>query len=428
MGGTAVFVSGASDEIVNDEDEPEVRDSYAKGKVLSVIRYDDRYSVDVSVGADDGIQSGIGTHVYIIRGAADPESRELLRDVIARGQVVDVRNDRANCHIGPSHRGKKNEVPRTGDTVVVRKKHFPATFVLAKNVVVHDGRILDWGSVRGRLAELNTQKLIAPSLRFTQAMRGERDERLKEFDRWCLETTGRTSSSFGSLGSSVSKYYDSIPESQRALRDAARRRVGVVVAKGKRVAHAEVIVNTQEPEWVHEIYLEHGQLRDPYSEPSRTLTELNGKFDVFPESDRFQLMVLHSSGFALVNSDSWPDKPEIELKPWAQITGKFDSPVEFDETVQFESRQRNPGWAELRLEVWNTPLRADRSFQNQRIPPGDVVVTRAIKSPRGGATGILHDRLQLAPGESRRILIGPLTENGRQTARDYLRREGVLDN
>ena len=74
--------------------------------------------------------------------------------------------------------------------------------------------------------------------------------------------------------------------------------------------------------------------------------------------------------------------------------------------------------------MWDTPLFADRSFRSRWIPPGKVYVTRAVKSPRGGATGIPYDSFDVGPGESRQISIGPMTDEGRKTAEEYLRNEG----
>ena len=164
-------------------------------------------------------------------------------------------------------------------------------------------------------------------------------------------------------------------------------------------------------------------MRDPHSEPLQTRSALNGRFAIYQEKERFQLLALHEKGIALVNSIQWPKQADIELQPWATISGKFDEPIEFDETAQFEITLATPGWATIQLEVWDTPLFADRSFQNRRIPPGKVSVTRAVKSPRGGKTGIWHSSFAIAPGEEHTISIGAFTDEGRKRAEEYLESE-----
>jgi len=399
----------------------QVRSEWAHGKVLAVEQFGDRFDVKISVGDDDGIVVGLRTDVYIGPELAMPNAGRFPANYVATGQVVDVQVDDATCNIGPSLGNKENGVPMVGHDVLVRTKRIPATFIVAKHVVVHEGRIIRWEEVRDRLTELNEQGLIEPIVRFTAAMREERDQRSEDFGKWCEETTGGGFSS-GSLSGSIGEYYDSITTDED-LRPAAARRIGTVMANGTPVADAEIVPYTFAESWTHEVYIEHGRLRSPEDEKNLTHSAPNGRFAVFPDAERFQILVLHEKGMALVNSDQWSSQEEIELLPWAQISGKFDGPIEFDETAQFETTFKVPGWARICLEVWDTPLFADRSFQNRRVPPGKIVVTRAVKSPRGGATGITHDSFNLAPGETRSIAIGKHTNDGRKRAEEYLKSE-----
>ncbi len=422
-----VLTSPSAGTLAADDDvdgpRPTFRDPWARGRVLKVERFGERFDVQISIGQTDGIEVGLAANVYIGPDLPDPRVGGFPSAYVATGQVVEVRKEEATCNIGPGRFRKTNGVPEEGHDVFVRRKHARADFVVAKNVVLHEGRVIEWNDVPGILAELNKRQLIAPSLRFTRAGRDKAEHSEDQFDAWCRETTGRNSYSIGSLNASVAEYYDAITSRDDPLKDTANRKVGKVVADGKPVADAEVVVITLDHRWRKEIYLEHGRLRDPYSEPTKTRTKPNGNFVVFPDAERFQLLVLHETGFALVNSDTWPEDPTIELKAWARISGKFEAPRKFDEGVHFETKLQTPGWADIRLEEWQTPLHADRSFQNHRIPAGDISVTRTVNSPRGGSTSIQHESFVLAPGESRQISIGPLTGEGLKKAEEYLRRE-----
>lgn len=398
------------------------RSNWAHGKVLAVVQFGDRFDVKISVGEDDEIIVGLQTAAYIGPELEVPNAGCFPANYIAAGQVVDVHADSATCNIGPSLGNKANGVPMVGHDVLVRTKCIPATFIVAKHVVLHEGRIIRWDEVRDRLAELNEQGLIEPRIRFTAAMREERNQRSEDFGKFCEETTGGRYSS-GSLSGSICEYYDSIVTDED-LRPAAARRIGTVMASGTPVADAEIVLYTLPEFSTHEGYIEHGRLRRPEEEMNLTHSAPNGRFAVYPDAERFQILVLHEKGMALVNSDQWSSDEGIELLPWAQISGKFDGPMEFDETVQFETRFKAPGWAAICLEVWDTPLFADRSFQNRRVPPGKIVVTREVKSPRGGGIGVAHDSFNLVPGESRGISIGKYTSEGRKRAEEYLKSEG----
>jgi len=399
----------------------QVRSAWAHGKVLAVEQFGDRFDVKISIGEDDGIVVGLQTVVYIGPELAMPNAGRFPMNYVATGQVVDVQTDGATCNIGPSLGNKANGVPMLGHDVLVRRKLDPATFIVAKHVVLHERRIIRWEEVRDRLAELNEQGLIEPTVVFTAATREVRDQRSEDFGKWCEETTGGGFNS-RSLSDSIGEYYDSIITDED-LRPAAARKIGTVMANGTPVADAEIVLYTLAELWTHEVYIEHGRLRSPEDEKNLTHSAPNGRFAVYPDAERFQILVLHEKGMALVNSDQWSSQEEIELLPWAQISGKFDGPIEYDETAQFETRFNVSGWATICLEVWDTPLFADRSFQNRRVPPGKIIVTRAVKSPRGGAAGITHDSFNVASGETRSISIGKHTSDGRKRAEEYLNSE-----
>lgn len=375
----------------------------------------------ISVGEDAGIVVGLRANVYIGPELATPKPGNFPVNYVASGQVVDVGADGSTCNIGPTLGSKANGVPHVGDDVLVRIKRTPATFVVAKHVVVHDGKIIRWDEVRVRLAELSEQGLIEPTIRFSNSMKDERDQRSADFGNWCEETTGSGFNS-GTLSGSIGEYYDSITDDED-LRPSGARQIGTVTANGSPVADAEIVLYTFDERWNHEVYVEHGLLRSPESEPGLTHSAPNGRFAIYPQAKKFQILVLHEKGMALVNSDQWSNQADIELQPWAAITGKFDGPIEFDETAQFETMLATPGWARIALEVWDTPCFADRRFQNRRVPPGRITVTRQVKSPRGGGIGIRHSSFELAPGETQTIAIGAFTEEGRKRAEEYLESE-----
>jgi len=286
----SLSVPVCAQESENNAKLPVRHDACASGKVLSVERHGDRFAVVVSVGTEDGVRVGLQDSVFIGPYLNLQPNAAFPKDYTATGKVVEVGNDRATCNIGPSRYSKRHGTPEVGDLVAVRRWHRPATFVVARNVVIHDGKIYDWNSIPDRLAALNEAGLIAPGIRFTWSLFGESEERQEVFGDWCREATGRRSYSTGFVGGNVANDYDALELDGPPLRDRSAHKVGTVEFNGKRVANAEIIVCTLGESWTKEVYLEHGRLRDPADEPTRTLSELNGKFDCFPESEAFQLV------------------------------------------------------------------------------------------------------------------------------------------
>ena len=367
------------DEPENFASTPRFRSRWATGNVLAVERFGDRFDVRISVDETDQIEVRDETQVYIGPEVTISNNDGLPENVVASGQVVDVCDYGSICNIGPSLDSTANGIPQPGDNVVVRRKCARETFIVAKHVILHRGRILRWDEVRNRLAELNEQELIDPCLCITNGMREEEIERSRDFRGWCEEVTSGGFNNVG-LSEDISDYYDSIT-GEEDLRPKAPRKVGVVVANGSLVADAEIVVSTLDGDWIQHLSIENGRLKEPENWPIRTRSAPNGRFAICPEADRFQIIVFHDKGFALVNSDLWPKQPEIAIEPWSRISGRFEDPVEFDQRVQFSTMRRTPGWVEILVVVWDTPLFADGSFQNRRIAPGRVHVSRRVKLP-----------------------------------------------
>ena len=416
--------SASADEPENVASTPRFRSRWATGKVVAVERFGDRFDVRISVDETDQIEVRDETQVYIGPNVTISKTDDLPENVVASGQVVDVCDYGSICNIDPSLDGIANGVPQPGDNVLVRRKCAREVFIVAKHVVLHRGRILRWDEVRDRLAELNEQGLIDPWLRVTNAMQKEQIDRSRDFGGWCEEITGGGFNT-GGLSEEISDYYDSIT-GEDDLRPKAPRKVGAVMANRSPVADAEIVVSTLDGDWIRHLYIENGRLKEPENWPIRTRSAPNGRFAIYPDVDRFQVIVFHDKGFALVNSDQWPKQPEIVLEPWSRISGRFEDPVEFDQRVRFETSRRTNGWVEIRVVVGDTPLFADKSFRNRRIVPGSVGVSRQVKLPdwpRWRVIGISHDSFELTPGESRRISIGPFTDKERKEAEERLRNE-----
>ncbi len=283
------------------------------------------------------------------------------------------------------------------------------------------GRSAIWDSIPGRLAELNETGLIAPGVRFTRSMMDEMDAREKTFDTWCRTATGRGIYFFGFATGELASYYDSLEPNGPPLRDRSKHRVGTVEFKGKRVADAEIIVCSFGETWTKRVFIEHGRLLFPDKEPTRTLSELNGKFDFYPDSEVFQILVFHEVGFGVLSNEECEKNPVITLEPWAEVSGKFVDD-EFDEVVHFTTHLQAEGRAQTLVHVWNTPLHADRSFHNPWIPPGKVSVIRSVQSPRASES-ILHDSLKIEPSGSQEVIIGPMNDEGRMQVSEFLKRE-----
>ena len=215
--GLALLIYFRTGHTVLHASEPPVVAQYAAGKVLSVEKHGDRFGVKITVNEGEDVEVGLRTTVYVFRDFNLNAGKSREDSIVASGQLVEVGEDGSMCNVEIYRLGKKHDrVPRTGDDVFVKRRHRDVTFIVAKNVMLHDGKIREWDDVPKILDELSKTQLIRPSLKLTAAKRDEMREYVNEFTTWC-EGGKRYSYSHGSISPGISKYRASLSYTMTSL-------------------------------------------------------------------------------------------------------------------------------------------------------------------------------------------------------------------
>ena len=93
----------------------------------------------------------------------------------------------------------------------------------------------------------------------------------------------------------------------------------ILTAAGKPAAGAEIAVGVAGAQ----ITIKRGRLRNISTYATRLKSDVKGQFRIPPRTDPFQLVILHSAGFAHLKSTAGPIPAEIKLTPWARLEGTF---------------------------------------------------------------------------------------------------------
>ena len=152
------------------------------------------------------------------------------------------------------------------------------------------------------------------------------------------------------------------------------------------------------------------EVRDPFwMRVSPTQTDAAGLFTVY-ESGRFQLVVLHKAGFAVVNSEQIGYQPVI-LHPWVHIAGTIDRRDNLKQGIDMSATAKSSdGWPPIHLLDFDVPVAENGSFEDLYTPPGDVSVQRHVPGENGMSYLLAAQLIKDAkPGSLHRVTIGQLT-------------------
>ena len=220
---------------------------------------------------------------------------------------------------------------------------FEPTLIVADHVMIYENRVVTWDEISDLLTKMVGKGPVHPSFQNTRGANGH----FGEIQRRALQLHAKLGFApavrLGSLSPQASRRYDAI-RTQDDLKpnEAKRRDVRVKLTDGAPVKGAEVILlndDNVKGQWQISIYVDDGRLRDLLDE-ILTKTDAGGAFAVFPK-DRFQLVVLHKSGFALVNSEQFRRESTIVLTPWVRIRGKIDRRDQPKQSVHIASTLKN---------------------------------------------------------------------------------------
>ncbi len=209
--------------------------------------------------------------------------------------------------------------PKSDDGAVDQPVDIP--IIVAKHVLLHDGKIIEWADVERLVTTLPNPKLARPKFYFTYGSLPQREEEIREkiWDfRHRQPLAGHT---WASIQPRTSPRYDAV----RTAADLIPNKEWLVSgrvdsADGLPLEGAEVVlitpVDESLPYKTADIYIRNHQLRQPLDEIVTT-TDGAGHFEVYPAPDTpYYLVALHKSGYAIARSDEFTESGRIQIEKW----------------------------------------------------------------------------------------------------------------
>ncbi len=138
---------------------------------------------------------------------------------------------------------------------------------------------------------------------------------------------------------------------------------------------------------------------------THALAENDGQFRIFPGLDTAALIVASESGFALVNEPSNTTPFQVELAPYAQVSG-------FVRGISSDVSLRNPTTRHTSTAPLSVTLKAAPNelgaYHFHSIPPGTYEIGRSAGADptHAGPKISVQEKFDLATGEQRTINIG----------------------
>ena len=305
--------------------------------------------------------------------------------------------------------------------------------IAAQHVLLLEGReIVTWEDVEAKIKALPDPSRARPHLYFTRgAMEAGRYEAArKEVGRLDREYD-LDGYSVGSLQPRTAAHYDRIAGPDDLIPDPALRREGTIVdIHGDPVAGAEVVlitpVDESMPYKAYDVYVVSGRVRNPLDEVL-THTDETGRFAVYPPKETpFSVLALHPDvGIALVESEWFEQDQQVKLIPWGSVVAEFSEEPE-DQSASLRTRL---DVTDTRPEVsitqyWSDLKRDDPTlvFEFTHVPPiWPTHITRDFRQPDGGSFGLGGASISILPGETRKIALGPVTQQQRDLLKARVR-------
>ncbi len=292
--------------------------------------------------------------------------------------------------------------------------------IVAKHVLLHGGKIIEWDDIERLIAGLPNPKLAQPGFYFTHGALPERQEEIrgKIWDlRKRIELGGH---SWSSIASRTSLRYDAVRTAADLVPDAAHRLEGIVqTTEGKPVEGAEIVlcpaVDESIPYKSLDIYLRNERLRNPLDEIV-TASDTTGQFAVYlSPTAKYYVVALHKDGFGLVRSDEFAKIRHVEIKPWAHIKGQIKQDVRFEQSADMNVLvPADAGWPELRFRQYSVdlgPPSPDGRFELAFIPPSlRGWLSRDVKGEKGSSFSLPVKEFKLSPDETLTADIEPPTD------------------
>ncbi|HLJ94603.1 MAG TPA: M56 family metallopeptidase [Gemmataceae bacterium] len=290
--------------------------------------------------------------------------------------------------------------------------------VIAKHVIVWDGRIRTWDEVVTELREIRKArgKPIHPHFLFTNGAHsaGRWDTyhaKLFEIYKELFEPAGM---SLGSISPRASPRYDAIQKALDLVPDPKSLRSGVVVEKGQPKGGVLVVL-VPEKGMMPVVLKPDLTLRDPHDEVW-TITGPDGRFtlpvqpvhalDKPAPPPTYALAAISGTGFGLAGIPAEGEKATIDLLPLARVElapveGK---PQRIDVALRGGLPDPSPGFW-----IYEIELRDKRLSLN--LPPGKITIYRAFSHQDGSSQSYPDETLRIGPGGVQEVKVPNLTED-----------------
>ena len=151
--------------------------------------------------------------------------------------------------------------------------------------------------------------------------------------------------------------------------------------------------------------------------PRSATTDKQGRYEFPPQSDRFLLMAVGSSGFAYDYLDDPSAHPELKLAPWGRVEGRVmsgDKPaagldINIQGLVAIDPTPVERNVSRLEQESW-TKTGADGRFVIEHLAPGEIRILSSKKKSGLDGPNETESSLQMAavvePGATVKAAIG----------------------
>ena len=289
--------------------------------------------------------------------------------------------------------------------------------IVARHVLLHDGKIIEWADLEKMIAVLPNPKLAQPGFYFTHGAAADRQEevRTKIWDlRRRIPMHGH---SWGSISPRTSLHYDAIRTANDLKPNDAWRISGTVeTADGLPIDGAEVVllmpVDESLPYKTLDLYLRNERLREPADEVVTT-SDNSGRFAVYPRPETpYFLVALHREGFGLARSDTFAKSQRVTIQPWAHVRGEVKQDARFKQSASHSERVSADGdWPEITFHQYSEdlgPASPDGRFEFAFVPPNlDGTLSRSIQGEQGTSFGLPATKFKLPPGETLTVDLEP---------------------
>jgi len=272
------------------------------------------------------------------------------------------------------------------------------TFIIAKHVNLHEGRIVTWEQIEQTLDEASKDGVIYPQFYSTNGGLPREDE-LSEH-RWKLykklyEAKKIEGMSIGSLSPRSGERYDRIQSDADLVPDPVRKLSGKALNNaGQPLKDVEVFLLPEQH--INGVYLKDGRNRNPLEE-HLVRSEVDGSFKTYPDDDEWYIAAAHPEGFAIESLRDFRTTQTLQLQPWARVTGDRPADEPADQQEIHFSCSPVPG---ISFSIYETEFSKDGSFEQKYLPPGLIQLQRSLPTGNGSSMSFPVRRLTLGPGES----------------------------